>query len=318
MERAQVRKKSRGKYIMLTLLSVLAIISIVKIFQYRTDVRTAYKKLDAYPVQAINTEFGKMSFIDNGIGDPILLSHGIFGGYDQGYESLKGLVGDNFRKLVPSRFGYPGSEVPEEPIPENQAKAFVELMDELNIDKTYVITTSAGGAAGIMMTLRYPERVKGLIMVSSGMPDIKRTKEDIKGITGPPAIMVNDFPMWLTIKHFSFVIKSMMGVKESSEAIFSTMLPVTPRKKGIQIDTNITNLEMDLNYEAYTSEKITVPILMIHAKDDPMVKFETTANFKKRTHPQTLFFETGGHLIEGHGDEVSKAIISFIEANGDK
>jgi pimeloyl-ACP methyl ester carboxylesterase len=299
----------------LSIVSILFVFCIVTAIQYRYDIHAAKDKLDSYPMQSINTEFGKMSYIDSGTGETILLSHGIFGGYDQAYESLKGLVGESCRKLTPSRFGYPGSEVPDEPTPENQAKAYVELLDRLSIDKAFVITTSAGGAAGIMMAIQSPERVKGLIMLSSGIPNVKRTREEIDEVTGPPSIMVNDFPMWFTLKYFGFVMKSMMGVKESPESIFETMLPVAPRKNGIRIDTEVTNLDMDLNFEAYPVENISVPILMINAKDDPMVKFENTANFIRHTNPQMVFFETGGHLIEGHGDEITKAITDFIKVN---
>jgi len=52
-----------------------------------------------------------MSYIDEGTGQAILISHGIFGGYDQAYVSLKRLVGADYRKISPSRFGYPGSDV---------------------------------------------------------------------------------------------------------------------------------------------------------------------------------------------------------------
>ena len=302
-------------FILVSVLIILTIFCIITAVQYHSDIGAASEKLNSYPVRSINTEFGKMNYIDTGTGETILLSHGIFGGYDQAYESLKGLVGEKYRKIAPSRFGYPGSDAPDKPTPENQAKAFVELLDNLNINKVYVITTSAGGAAGIMMAIQYPERVKGLILLSSGMPNVKRTSKEKHEMTGPPSIIINDFPMWFILKHFEFVMSSMMGVKEHHESIIETMLPVAPRKYGIQIDTEVTNLDMDLNYEAYSVEKIKAPILMIHAKDDPMVKYENTVNFQKRTDAQTLIFETGGHLIEGHEDAISKAISGFIDSS---
>lgn len=58
--------------------------------------------------------------MDQGTGETILISHGIFGGYDQAYVSLKSLVGEDYRKIAPSRFGYPGSDLPSQPTPKNQ------------------------------------------------------------------------------------------------------------------------------------------------------------------------------------------------------
>ena len=70
---------------------------------------------------------------------------------------------------------------------------------------------------------------------------------------------------------------------------------------------------MDINFDEYEVEKITAPILVIHAKDDPMAKYESVEKFITRTNAKTAVFETGGYLITGHGDAVSIAIKDFIE-----
>lgn len=262
----------------------------------------------------INTVYGKTNYVVDGKGEAILISHGIFGGYDQGYVSLKGLVGENYKKISVSRFGYVGSDLPKDPTPENQAKVFKEILDELEIEKTYIVTTSAGGAAGIRFAIDFPERTKGLILLSSGCPSVKKTEEQIKkmGMMGPPAFFVNDFPMWFCMKYFSFVFNSMMGSKVNTEQLFETMLPVKPRQAGVISDTNITNIDMMLNYDKYQIEDIKAPILVIHAKDDPMAKYEDVQKFISRVNPQTAIFETGGHLISGHAQEINNLIMQFI------
>lgn len=294
------------------ILGILLILSAAVAIQYMIDINNAYKRLNNYDIKTAHSNFGKMSYIDEGTGEAILISHGIFGGYDQAYVSLKSLVGDDYRKISPSRFGYPGSDVPSQPTPENQAKAFSDLLDQLCIEKTYIISTSAGGAAGIMFAIRYPERVKGLILLSSGVPSSKKTRGEMKGMTGPPALFVNDFPMWFFTKYFGFVFKSMFA-SEIDKSLYETMLPAAPRKKGIKIDESITNIDMDINFDDYEVEKITAPVLVVHAKDDPMAKYENTEKFIARTNAKTAVFETGGHLITGHGDAVSMAIKEFIE-----
>jgi len=294
------------------LLLILVVLGIIVTIQYTIDIRKSYENLNHYDVKTIDTEYGKMSYMDEGSGETIVISHGIFGGYDQGSVSLKGLMGNDYRKIAPSRFGYPGSDLPSEPIPKNQAKAFLSLLDQLSIQKAYIIATSAGGAAGITFAVDYPDRVKGLILLSSGVPTTKKKREEIKGMTGPPAIIVNDFPMWLSTKYFGFVFKSMFG-SDINNDIYNTMLPVEPRKNGIKADSTITNLDMDINFDDYKVEKITAPILVVQSKDDPMVKYEDTKKIIVRTHAKTAIFETGGHLITGHGNLVSMKIKEFIE-----
>lgn len=289
----------------------LLLLCVILTVQFSLDNRKAYERLANYPVQTIITEFGKMSYVDEGSGEPILISHGIFGGYDQASVSLNQLFGDNCRKISPSRFGYPDSDLPTDPTPKNQAKAFMELLDHLSIQKAYILTTSAGGAAGIQFAIQYPNRVKGLILLSSGVPSEKKTRKEITGMMGPPEPLLHDFPMWLSTKYFGFAFKAMMG-SDISSSFYDAMLPVEPRQKGILADENITNIDMLVNYDDYPVEKITAPILVVHAKDDPMAKYLDTQKFITRTHPQTAVFETGGHLITGHGDAVSVKIKEFI------
>ena len=99
---------------------------------------------------------------------------------------------------------------------------------------------------------------------------------------------------------------------EISSNFYDTMLPVEPRLKGILADENVTNIDMNVNFDDYPVEKITSPILVVHAKDDPMAKYAETEKFIARTHPETAIFEDSGHLITGHGDAVPVKIREFI------
>lgn len=280
---------------------------------YVTDMRRAYRRLEEYGASKFRSEFGMMAYVDEGWGETILISHGIFGGYDQGMASLKGMVGESHRKIALSRFGYPGSKLPALPTPQNQARVFAELLDELNIEKTFVLATSAGGAAALSFALTYPERTKGLVLISSDVPSCKMTLEQLKP-AGPPSPLLSEFPMWLSTKSLRPVFNVFFG-SNVDKVFFQTMLPVKPRRKGIEADANITNLDMDLNYEKYPVEDIKAPILVIHAKDDPMALFDCTEKFIARTHPETVIFESGGHLLSGHQTEVTDAIQQFIQKN---
>lgn len=296
------------------LLFILFIASGIFIFfSYRYDMDIANKKLESYHAETIETEFGDMSYIEEGTGETILISHGIFGGYDQGLVSLKKLLGNDYRKISISRFGYPGSSLPENPTPKNQAKVFKELLDKLEIKQTYILCTSAGGASGLQFVLEYPERTKGLILLSSGVPDKQRTAEELDelGMIGPPEFIVNDFPMWFSLKYFGFAINSMFGTSNNDEKLIETMLPVGMRRQGVIADTNITNIDMTINYNEYSLEKISVPLLVIHAKDDPMAKYENIEKFLERVDATTAIYETGGHMIEGH--DCSTDIKNFIK-----
>lgn len=71
-----------------------------------------------------------MTYVD----EVILSVHGIFGGYDQAFDTCCDFISD-YRIIAPSRFGYLGSDIKGDGMPAQQTSAFVELLDQLGIDK---------------------------------------------------------------------------------------------------------------------------------------------------------------------------------------
>jgi pimeloyl-ACP methyl ester carboxylesterase len=232
---------------------------------YSKIINESYQKLEAYNVKTFDTEYGIMSYVDEGFGEAIIISHGIFGGYDQGYQNLYSIFGENYRKIAVSRFGYPGSNLPQEPTPGKQARVFLELLNELQIDKVFLIAASAGGAAGIRFALDYPDRLKGLILLSSGVPSVLMKKKEL-GMSGPPKIILNDRLMLFSIRNFKDIFYSMFGSKNVSREVFDNMLPVKPRRNGIIYDTEINNIDMAVNFNDYPVENLNIPIWLFRQK----------------------------------------------------
>ena len=300
------------KYIVAVLLMMSGLILYASCTSYSKIINGSYQRLEAYNVKTVDTEYGIMSYVDEGFGETVIISHGIFGGYDQGYQNLYSIFGENYRKIAISRFGYSGSALPDEPTPDNQAKVFLELINELQIDKVFLIAASAGGAAGIRFALDYPDRLKGLILVSSAVPSVAMTKKEL-GMSGPPKFILNDRLMLFSIRNFKGIFYSMFGSKNVPDEVFDNMLPVKPRKTGIIYDTEINNIDMAVNFNDYPVENLNIPILVIQAKDDPMIKYENTEYFLKRVSAELMIFPDGGHLIIGH--DITDGVINFIEKN---
>ena len=246
-----------------------------------------------------------MSYVDIGKGDVILSVHGIFGGYDQAYDTCKDFNSE-YRIIAPSRFGYLGSDILGSGTPAEQATAYVELLDKLGIDKVYLLATSAGGSVAIRFALDYPERTKGLILYCSAMPFTQKP-EKCPDYAGPPEFLCNNFAMFI----MSPLFEPIMGMEPST--IYS-MLPVSERKEGVVLDASVTNLDMARNCDKYNIEELQVPTLIIHAKDDQLASYADTERAVNRF-PNCTFvsFEDGGHLLNGHGEEIKKAVSKFTK-----
>ena len=291
-------------YIVGGILLLLAAYLIVQGIRCSIAVKESKERLAAYGAETVQLSYGNMSYVDTGEGETILSVHGIFGGYDQAYDTCKDFSSD-YRIIAPSRFGYLGSDIMGDGTPAEQATAYVELLDKLGIDKVYLLATSAGGSVAIRFALDYPERTKGLILYCSAMPFTEKP-EKYSEYAGPPAFFCNDFTMFL----ISPLFDPIMGMEPST--IYS-MLPVGDRKNGVVLDASVTNLDMARNYDNYRIEDLQVPTLVFHAKDDKLASYTDTENAVKRF-PNCTFipFESGGHLIAGHGEEIKEAVSKFI------
>ena len=120
------------------ILAIILLYLSVELILCNNAVKKAYRRLETYNAQSIELSNGKMTYVDSGKGEVLFVVHGICGGYDT-IDMMKDKQND-YRIIVPSRFGYLGSEMPSDTSPSNQVNAFIELLDKLNIDKVYFFT----------------------------------------------------------------------------------------------------------------------------------------------------------------------------------
>jgi hypothetical protein len=97
--------------------------------RYESDMRRAYAAIERSASETVETSIGTVEYCTRGDGVPVLVSHGIVGGFDQAIQTGESLLETDAQLVGVSRFGYLGSELPEEATPENQARAYVEVLD---------------------------------------------------------------------------------------------------------------------------------------------------------------------------------------------
>lgn len=290
--------------VLLAAVLVIALYLIVQGIRCGIAVKEGEERLLSYNAKTADLSYGKMSYVDEGSGEVILSVHGIFGGYDQAYDTCKDFSSD-FRILAPSRFVYLRSDISGKGTPSEQASAYAELLDSLGIDKVYLLATSAGGSIAIRFAHDFPERTKGLILYCSAMP-FPEKPEKYAEYAGPPAFLCSDFAMFL----MSPLFEPIMGMEPST--IYS-MLPVSKRKEGVVLDAGVTNPDMARNFDDYKIEEMQAPVLILHSKDDKLASYKDDENALQRFQYCTFVpFETGGHLMTGHSEEVKNAVRDFI------
>ena len=70
---------------------------------------------------------------------------------------------------------------------------------------------------------------------------------------------------------------------------------------------------MARNFDDYKIEEMQAPVLILHSKDDKLASYKDVENALQRFQYCTFVpFETGGHLMTGHSEEVKNAVRDFI------
>jgi 2-hydroxy-6-oxonona-2,4-dienedioate hydrolase len=73
----------------------------------RREMGAARKRLDELGSEVLETRCGPIEYAARGEGYPVLVIHGIFGGFDQGLVDAGNTFSEGYRLIVPSRFGIP-------------------------------------------------------------------------------------------------------------------------------------------------------------------------------------------------------------------
>ena len=295
--------------------------------RYRNELNEREQKLEANSFIA-NTKCGRIEYGREGTGRPALVIHGAGGGYDQGLNLARELLGEGFDVIAPSRFGYLRTPVPSDASHAAQANAHAALLDKLAVQKAIVMGVSAGAPSAIEFASRYPNRTTALVLV------VPRTYDPANQVGAQPTpqnkavirLFENsaDFSYWAATKVGRKTLVRFIGVdpaleakagpedREKITALLADMLPLSSRADGIMADTTSKLAKPDL-------EGIRCSTLVISAEDD-LYHTLPGARFAAEHIPDATLkvFETGGHLLVSHSNEVRGMIADFLsQHNGD-
>jgi pimeloyl-ACP methyl ester carboxylesterase len=264
----------------------------------------AYERIDGRS-QVVAVPEGAIEFTTGGDGPPVLVVHGSGGGFDQGELIAQAVLGDGFRWIAPSRFGYLRSTLPDGATFDDQAHAYAQLLDHLGIDRVAVVALSHGGPSALLFAALHAERVSSLTLISCGVAsasDADQVRSDAKGDT-LTTIFRHDGLYWAASQLLRQPLMTLMGADERVVAgltadqrglvdrIIDEMNPVAPRSAGVAFD----------HRAALPNERIAAiraPTLILHATDDTLQRYRN-AEFAAATIPgaRLVRFDRGGHLL---------------------
>jgi pimeloyl-ACP methyl ester carboxylesterase len=265
---------------------------------YWNDITLAYQRI-SQGAQLIETACGPIQYTEFGEGPTVLMVHGAGGGYDQG-EYFATLIGGNYRWIVPSRFGFLGTPVPEGANSSLQAGAYISLLDALGIDRVGVVGVSMGGPSSLLFAQHYPQRTTSLVLISAASHAISPRPALLAALFN---VFLNDFVFWSLVRLSPEMLLVALGVPSEVQkqlssdeirelhAFLESIIPMGSRRTGQNLEQHMSE------YDADQIKDIQVPTLVLHARDDTLVGMEHS-EFTTRSIPGSQFniMEKGGHL----------------------
>jgi 2-hydroxy-6-oxonona-2,4-dienedioate hydrolase len=290
---------------------------------YMLDMRRAYGRIQGTST-VISSPWGKIEFTQGGSGLPVVVIHGGGGGFDQGELLVQAVLGDGFRWIAPSRFGYLGSDLPEAATWDAQADAFAFLLDHLGIQQAAVVALSQGGPSALLLALRHPERVTSVTCLSCGVAPSTSADQEEANSKGNMLrkVFAHDYTYWPIAKFFKGQLMGMIGASQAVVAELTTeqhsivvrlidyMNPAAPRSAGVVLDNEAA-------LPGGRIAAITAPTLIVHAQDD-LLQLHHNAEFAAATMPNArlMSFERGGHVVAiVEREAIGAAIAEHIRSN---
>jgi pimeloyl-ACP methyl ester carboxylesterase len=274
-----------------------------------------------------SSRFGTIEYAVAGSGRPVLMIHGSGGGFDQGLAAAPRLVEAGYQVIAPSRFGYLRSAFPDDPSSENQADAFVYLLDALGVDRAPVIGASAGALSALQFALRHPHRCAALL------PIVPATYSPNAPLTRPPSPLAGAIFEYALTSDFLFWLGLVAAEREMIKTILATdprlldnastvenarvrkmlwdILPVSERANGLANDARLAG-----NPARMPLEDIRAPTLAISLEDDRYGTFAAARHIAAAVPGARLrSYPTGGHVWVGHDAELFGEIDAFLRAH---
>lgn len=159
---------------------MLVIFAVVSMQQQNCDQnRTKYPDwLDRaeYPFKShfFNTTAGRMHYVDEGNGDPVVMVHGN-PGWSFEFRHIISSISDQYRCIAVDHIGFGLSDKPADwnYLPKNHARNFEELIDYLGLKNITLIVSDWGGPIALSYAIKHPEKIKKLIILNTWMWSVR-------------------------------------------------------------------------------------------------------------------------------------------------
>ena len=243
-------------------------------------------------------------YFTGGNGDPLVVIHGGGGGAGAWKKNMAALSRD-YTIYVPDLpgFGYSQEIEGDYYIPEF-VNFVEEFADSVGLESFYLMGHSLGGGIALTYALKFPDKVKKLVLVNSMF------------LGKEIAFWVRFLSMPTLCRYLGAATLAVLrGVKWTADSFFAPLEFVSPvSRTSIHLGSKITTLKEQTTVLAHRLSEIMVPTLVIWGAKDPILPVKQAyAAAELIPDCQVKVFEKGGHSVYRQKiAEFSHLLIAFL------
>jgi pimeloyl-ACP methyl ester carboxylesterase len=265
--------------------------------------------------QVVETSAGAVEYAIRGAGAPLLVLHGAGGGYEQGLGVGALLDREALQTIAVSRPGYRRTPLTTGATLGEQARAIAALLDVLQVEHVVVAALSAGGLAALQFALDYPERCRGLILISAHGPALPQNRPAAFWIWLLKLLIRSDLLMWLMAKVGMGLLLRLQGTAHGAgdfDAILGGAFPISDWRAGVLNDF-AQLLAPETGRMALA--QIRAPTLLIHGTHDANVPHGVaTDGVRHIPSGQLVTIDGGTHmLVATHARALRALVAQFLQ-----
>lgn len=184
------------------------------------------------------------------------------------------------------------------------------LVDFLGLGKFHLLGVSMGGMIALEFALRYPGRLKGLILCATG-PGVRgrqASREVLDVMFEPPT---HDVRGWLRRKmSVAFSQRFLTQRGDEFERVINLRLPWVPEQASL-----INQASAVAGFDALDRlHEVKTPTLIVAGREDRVVPYENSLILHSRIEPSALhIFRGAGHLVHIECSEAfNNLVLGFL------
>ena len=285
--------------------------------------RQSYRRWKRAQVERLGTEShlletarGTVEYQMAGEGPVVLMIHGGPGGYDQGMALARFLNLQGVTVLTLSRPGYRRTPLTSGQTPEAQADLFAAALEALQVPQAVVIAVSWGGPSALQFALRYPDRCRGLIMLSAQAEHY--TEEEVsRSLPLGERLLRRLFWKLFVFDPFLYLLDGLSNWLPQgaplrafvASGLIGSLVMNPDRTAGYRNDA-----QQFADLPAYPTQEIAVPTLIVHGTSDVEVPFRQAELLAKNVPQAQLVTVQDADHFSAWGDERAVAAIhTFLQ-----